>query len=149
MTDTIIALSLAVLAATALLALLVAVPLVREVRRTASRVNAVLTRYEQDLGPLLAQARQTLSEMQRGAARVQSITGRIDRTVQLLDQAARVLSGVRITVGKSVAPPVATAAAVIEGMRQAVQFLFSRKAAAERQTWEEYQTPKMGGSRNG
>lgn len=151
MTDSIIALSLAVLAATAVLALAFAIPLVRELRRTMSRVNAALARYEQDLGPLLAQARETLSEMQRSAARVQAITGRVDRTVQLLDQAGRVLSGMRVTVGRSVVPPVATAAAVIEGVRQAVQFLFSSKAPDGRrdENWERDHSPTGGGSRDG
>lgn len=131
MTDTIVAASLAVLALFAFIALLVALPLVRDLRRAVSRIDAALARYEQDLGPLLAQARLTLVEMQRGATRVQSITGRLDRAVQFLDQAERLMSGVRITVGRSVTPPVATAAAVLAGVRQAVRYLFSSKPVDE------------------
>lgn len=138
MIETILALSAAILAACALIALAVTIPLVRVMRRTASRVDAVLARYEQDLGPLLVQARQTLLEMQRGAARVEAVTGRLDRAILVLDQVSRLLSGVRVTVGRTVTPPVATAAAVIEGVRQAVQYLFgSRVSDGKREEdWE-------------
>lgn len=150
MTDTIAAWSLAALAAFAFITLLVVLPLVRDLRRAVSRIDAALARYEQDLGPLLAQARLTLVEMQRGAARVQSITGRLDRAVALLDQADRVLSGVRVTVGRSVTPPVATAAALLAGVRQAVRYLFSsRPVDGDRDEHEWNHTPTVGGTRNG
>jgi predicted PurR-regulated permease PerM len=150
MTDSIIAASLAVLVAFAFITLLVMLPLIRDLRRAVSRVDTALARYEQDIGPLLAQARLTLLEMQRGAARVQSITGRLDRAVQLLDQADRLLSGVRVTVGRTVTPPVATAAAVIAGVRQAVRYLFSSRASDEgRDDGEWNHTPTLGGTKNG
>jgi len=150
MTDTVVASSLAALAAFAFIALLVVLPLARDLRRSVSRIDAALARYEQDLGPLLAQARLTLVEMQRGAARVQSITGRLDRAVQLLDQADRLLSGVRITVGRSVTPPVATAAAVLAGVRQAVRYLFSSKPVDGHRDGSDWNhTPTEGGTKNG
>lgn len=150
MTDSIIAASLAVLVAFAFITLLVMLPLIRDLRRAVSRIDSALARYEQDLGPLLAQARLTLLEMQRGAARVQSITGRLDRAVQLLDQADRVLSGVRVTVGRTVTPPVATAAAVLAGVRQAVRYLFSSRSSDEgREDGEWNHTPTVGGTRDG
>ncbi|HET6781397.1 MAG TPA: hypothetical protein VFH67_04825 [bacterium] len=150
MTDTVIAASLAALAAFAFIALLVVLPLVRDLRRSVSRIDAALARYEQDLGPLLAQARLTLVEMQRGAARVQSITGRLDRAVQFLDQADRLLSGVRVTVGRSVTPPVATAAAVLAGVRQAVRYLFSSKPVdGDRDGSDWNYTQTEGGTKNG
>ncbi|MEX0766311.1 MAG: hypothetical protein WD140_05830 [bacterium] len=150
MTDTVAAASLAVLAAFAFIALLVVLPLIRDVRRAVSRIDAALARYEQDIGPLLAQARLTLVEMQRGAAKVQSITGRVDRVVQLLDQADRVLSGVRVTVGRSVTPPVATAAAVLAGVGQAIRYLFSSKSVdGDHDEGEWNHTPPVGGTRDG
>lgn len=150
MTDIIVASSLAALAAFAFIAILVVLPLVRDLRRAVSRIDAALARYEQDIGPLLAQARLTLVEMQRGAARVQSITGRLDRVVQLLDQAERLMSGVRVTVGRSVTPPVATAVAVLAGLRQAVRYLFSSKPVdGDRDAGEWNHTPTVGGTRNG
>lgn len=124
MTETVLAVSAAVTAAAAVIAVIVVIPAVGQLRRTAARVERLITRYDEELGPLLVQARHTLIEMERGAAKVEAITGRIDRASHLLDQLNRMLAGVRLTVGKTVTPPVATVAAAVEGVRQALHFLF-------------------------
>lgn len=126
MADAVLAGSVVVIAVAVVAGAAVFIPALRQVHRTAARFEALVARYEDEVGPLVAQAKMTLAEMERSAAKVETVTRGIDRAVQVVDSLARIMAGVRITVGRTI-PPVATAAAAVEGVRQAVQYLFGAR----------------------
>ena len=134
MVETIVAAGVAVIAVALLVGAAFLIPAVRQVRRTAARVETLIVRYEEELEPLVTQARRTLAELQRGAGTVEAITGRIDQVIHVLDQVSGLLAGVRVTVGRTVTPSVATVAGAVEGIRQALHFLFKERAPDGKKT---------------
>ncbi len=127
MADILLTASLGVIAVAFAAAVLVLIPAIRQFQRTIARVERVATRLEEELDPLVAQVRHVLGEIQRSATSWEQLTSRLDQAIRVIDRLNLLLSGLRLTVGKAASRRVATAAAAVEAVRRALQYIREKK----------------------
>lgn len=127
MADILLTASLGVIAIAFAAAVLVLIPAIRQFQRTTARVERLAIRLEEELDPLVAQARHVLGELQRSATSWEQLTGRVDQAIRVIDRLNLLLSGLRLTVGKAAGRRVATAAAAVEAVRRTLRYIRERK----------------------
>ena len=127
MADILLTASLGVIAVAFTAAVLVLIPAIRQFQRTTARVEWLTIRLEEELDPLVSQARHVLGELQRSTSSWDHLTGRLDQAIRVIDRLNRVFSGLRLTVGKVAGRRVATAAAAVEVVRRTLRYIREEK----------------------
>jgi predicted PurR-regulated permease PerM len=121
---TIASVSLAVMAAAAVAAVLLAVPVLVQIRRTAARAESVLAYVEGTLPGLVAELRQAAARSERAleaVERVDRLAAAAARTLQFTGAAMRRLAA------DVVAPSAANAAGLLAGLRAGIQWVWLRR----------------------
>ncbi len=123
--------SLGVIAAASVVAVLVAVPALVQVRRTAARAESLLAQVETTLPGLLVELREATERAERtmdamgGLAetveRLDRVTAAATRTIELAGAAMRHMAA------DLVAPSVANAAGLLAVVREGIQWVWPRR----------------------
>ena len=123
--------SLAVIAAASVVAVLVAIPALVQIRRTAARAESLLTQVESTLPALLVELRQATARAERTMDAMGGLTETVERMDRLTAAATRTveLAGValRHVTADVVAPSVANAAGLLAAVREGIQWVGPRR----------------------
>lgn len=123
--------SLAVIAAASVVAVLVAIPALVQIRRTAARAESLLTRVEATLPALLVELRQATARAERTMDAMGGLTETVEGMDRLTAAAMRTveLAGValRHMAADVVAPSVANAAGLLAAVREGIQWVWPRR----------------------
>jgi len=122
--------SLAVIAAASVVAVLVAIPVLLQIRRTAARAESLLAQVEGTLPALLAELREATAKAERTMDAMGGLAESMERMDRLTAAAARSLelAGVvlRHMAADVVAPSVANAAGLLAVLREGIQWVWPR-----------------------
>jgi len=123
--------SLAVIAAASVVAVLVAIPALVQIRRTAARAESLLTQVESTLPALLVELRQATARAERTMDAMGGLTETVERMDRLTAAATRTveLAGVtlRHVTADVVAPSVANAAGLLAVVLEGIQRVWPRR----------------------
>lgn len=126
----IIDVSLAVIAAASVLAVLVAIPVLLQIRRTAARAESLLAQVEETLPALLSDLREATAKAQRTMDAMDGLAESMERMDRLTTAAARSLelagAVLRHMAADVVAPSVANAAGLLAVLREGIQWVWPR-----------------------
>jgi uncharacterized protein YoxC len=126
----IIDVSLAVIAAASVVAVLVAIPVLLQIRRTAARAESLLAQVEETLPALLAELREATARAQRTMDAMDGLAESMERMDRLTAAAARSLelagAVLRHMAADVVAPSVANAAGLLAVLREGIQWVWPR-----------------------
>ncbi len=119
--------SLAVIAVAFVVVAIALIPVLRQIRRTARRGEAVLTSVNETLPDLLIETRIILESLRKAAGTLQELAGSIERLDRFVDTAARTAENVRESARQMaqdvIMPSVATAAGVLAALREGIQWI--------------------------
>ncbi|HEV2439704.1 MAG TPA: DUF948 domain-containing protein [bacterium] len=126
----IIDVSLAVIAAASVVAVLVAIPVLLQIRRTAARAESLLAQVEGTLPALLAELREATAKAERTMDAMDGLAESMERMDRLTAAAARSLelagAVLRHMAADVVAPSVANAAGLLAVLREGIQWVWPR-----------------------
>ena len=124
-------LSLAVIAAASIVAVVVAVPVFMQLRRTAARAESLLSRVESTMPALITELREATAKAERTMDAMGSLAETIERMDRLTTATARTVelagAAVRYMAADVVGPSVANAAGLLTALREGIQFLWPRR----------------------
>ena len=135
-------LSLAVLAAASVVAVLVSLPVLAQIRRTAARAESLLEQVEGTLPALISELREATAKAERTMDAMHGLAGTIERLDRLTAATVRTMelasAAMRYVAWDVVGPSVASAAGVLGVLREGIQYLWPRR---ERRTTAHDRTP--------
>jgi uncharacterized protein YoxC len=124
-------LSLAVIAVASVVALLAAVPVLVQLRRTAARAESVLSRVEGTLPALITELREATAKAERTMDAIGGLAEAVERMDRLTAATARTVelagAAMRYMAADVVGPSVASAAGLLTALREGIQFLWPRR----------------------
>ncbi len=122
--------ALAVLAVLAvvwtLVAVLIGVPLLLRLRRTAERADNLLREAELHVGPALAEFREMARHLNKASAEMADGVSRVGRTFEAVGELGKTLHGANVVLRAALGPTIAAAAGLIAGVRAASRVLLRR-----------------------
>lgn len=123
--------SLAVIAAAAIVTALVAVPALVQVRRTAARAESLLRQVESTLPALIAELREATADAERTIVAMGGLAETVERMDRLTTAATRTieLAGVamRHVAADVLAPSMANAAGLLAVVREGIHWVWPRR----------------------
>lgn len=123
--------SLVIIAAASVVAVLVAVPALVQVRRTAARAESVLTQVERTLPALLIELREATAKAGRTMDAMDGLAETMERMDRVTAAAARTIelagAAMRHMAADVVAPSVANAAGLLAVLRESIQWVWPRR----------------------
>ncbi|MHB8733498.1 MAG: hypothetical protein ACYDAB_17185 [bacterium] len=124
-------LSLAVIAAASVVAVLVAVPVLVQLRRTAARAESLLSQVERTLPALIAELREATAKAERTIDAMGGLAETIERMDRLTTATARTVelagAAMRYMAADVLGPSVANAAGLLTVLREGIQYLWPRR----------------------
>lgn len=124
-------LSLAVIAAASVVAVLVSLPVLAQVRRTAARAESVLRQVESTLPALISELREAAAKAERTLDAMAGLAGTIERMDRLTTATARTMelagAAMRYMASDVVGASVANAAGLLGALREGIQYLWPRR----------------------
>jgi hypothetical protein len=124
-------LSLAVIAAASVVAVLMAAPVFVQIRRTAARAEALLSRVENTLPALIMELREATAKAGRTMDAMDGFAQTIERVDRLTTATARTVelagAAMRHMAADVVGPSVANAAGLFTALREGIQYLWPRR----------------------
>ena len=124
-------LSLAVIAAACVAAVLVAIPVLVQIRRTAARAESLLTQVETTLPALLVELREATARAERTMDAMDGLRETVERMDRLTVAATRTfeLAGIamRHVAADLLAPSVANAAGLLAAVREGIHWVWPRR----------------------
>src|SRR5579864_1490974 len=124
-------LSLAVIAAASIVAVVVAVPVFMQLRRTAARAESLLSRVESTMPALITELREATAKAERTMDAMGSLAEAVERMDRLTAATARTVelagAAMRYMAADVVGPSVANAAGLLTALREGIQFLWPRR----------------------
>ena len=124
-------LSLAVIAVASVVAVLAAMPVLVQLRRTAARAESVLSQVEGTLPALITELREATAKAERAMDAMGGLAETVERTVRLTTATARTVelagAAMRYMAADVVGPSVANAAGLLTALREGIQFLWPRR----------------------
>jgi hypothetical protein len=124
--------SLAVIAAAAVVAAVAGIPAVLQVRRTAARAESLLAEMERTLPSLVVEARAVTARADRTLAAMDGVLESMERMDRLTTAALRSLEGagaiMRQVAGGALAPTVSNAVGLLAVIREGIQWIWPRRA---------------------
>lgn len=123
--------SLGIIAAASVVAVLVAVPALVQVRRTAARAESLLTEVERTLPALLVELREATAKAERAMDAMDGLAETVERMDRVTAAAARTIelagAAMRHMAADVVAPSVANAAGLLAVLREGIQWVWPRR----------------------
>ena len=119
--------SLAVIAAASIVAVLASLPALAQVRRTAARAESVLSQIENTLPALIAELREATARMERTMDAVGGLTETVERMDRLTAAATRAIEVAGAAMRRAAAPSVANAAGLLAAVREGIQLVWPRR----------------------
>ena len=124
-------LSLAVIAVASVAAVVVSVPVLAQIRRTAARAESVLGQVERTLPVLVSELRAATAKAERAMDAMAALAQTIERVERLTTATARTLelagAAMRYMTSDVVGPTVANAAGLLGVLREGIQYLWPRR----------------------
>ncbi|HET7266404.1 MAG TPA: hypothetical protein VFL28_17185 [bacterium] len=124
-------LSLAVIAVASVAAVVVSLPVLAQVRRTAARAESVLGQVESTLPALISELRAATAKAERTMDAMGGFAQTIERMNRLTAATARVMelagAATRFVAADVLGPPVANAAGLLGVLREGIQYLWPRR----------------------
>lgn len=124
-------LSLAVIAVASVVAVLAAMPVLVQLRRTAARAESVLSQVEGTLPALITELREATAKAERAMDAMGGLAETVERMARLTTATARTVelagAAMRYMAADVVGPSVANAAGLLTALREGIQFLWPRR----------------------
>jgi len=122
--------SLGIIAAASVVAVLVAIPALAQVRRTAARAEVLLTEVERTLPALLVELRDATAKAERTMDAVGALAETVERIDRRTAGAMRTIelagAAMRYMASDFVAPGVANAAGLLAVLREGIHWVWPR-----------------------
>ena len=121
--------SLAVIAAASVVAVLAAMPALAQIRRTAARAETLLGGLERSLPALVADLRDTAAKADRALTAAGGLADTVERMNRLTATTTRTLEQTRAAlrrVAATVAPSAASAVGLLTVLREGIQWVWPR-----------------------
>jgi uncharacterized protein YoxC len=122
--------SLAVIAAASVIAVLAAIPAIVQMRRTAARAERLFTDMEDTLPTLLTEVRALVARTDRTLDATDRLIDSVERMDRLLGVAGRTVEQAGAAMRyltTDVGPSVANAASLFSALREGIQWIWSRR----------------------
>ena len=119
--------SLAVIAAASIVAVLASLPALAQVRRTAARAESVLSQIENTLPALIAELREATARVERTMDAVGGLTETVERMDRLTAAATRTIEVAGAAMRRVAVPSVANAAGLLAAVREGIQWVWPRR----------------------
>lgn len=123
--------SLAVIAAASVVAVLIAIPALVQIRRTAARAESLLTQVESTLPVLLVELREATAKAERTMDAMDGLAGTVKRMDRLTAAATRTIelagTAMRSVATDVVAPSVANAAGLLAVLREGIHWVWPQR----------------------
>jgi uncharacterized protein YoxC len=122
--------SLAVIAAASVIAVLAAIPAIVQMRRTAARAERLFTDMEGTLPTLLTEVRALVARTDRTLDATDRLIDSVERMDRLLGVAGRTVEQAGAAMRyltTDVGPSVANAASLFSALREGIQWIWSRR----------------------
>ena len=123
--------SLAVIAVASVAAVLIAIPVLVQIRRTAARAESLLTQIESTLPALLVELREATARAERTMDAMDDLRATVERMDRLTVAATRTIElaglAIRHMATDLLAPSVANAAGLLAVVREGIHWVWPRR----------------------